>query len=134
MPNPQNVIGKGVKFGSGQPVNLGGRVKKLPFINILTDWLAKDGKIKFHPSTVKLLPDGNYEIQMPNEQMLATKFMQMAMKGDPRFMEMYFKLFGEYQAEKVDVVVNNFPLKGINFNLLTEEQKRIIEDIAINAE
>ena len=123
-----------VKFGSGQPTNLGGRKKREPFINTLIKWFEKDGKVKFHPDNVKLLPDGFYEVRMPNEEMLATKFMQMTMKGDARFMEMYFKLFGEYQAEKHDVNVNQFPLQGIDFSKLTEEQQRVLEEIGRNAE
>lgn len=129
----KDIQGKGSRFGNGQPTNLGGRKKKEPFINTLMNWLEKDGKVEFHPSTVKLLPNGNYQIQMPNEQMLATKFMQMTMKGDARFMEMYFKLFGEYQAEKHDVNLNQFPLQGFDFSKLTEEQQLVLEEIGRNA-
>ena len=120
---------KAVKFGSGQPTNLGGRKKREPFINVLTDWLEKDGRVEFHPSTVKLLPNGNYQVQMPNDKMLATKFMQMAMKGDARFMEMYFKLFGDYKAEKHDVVIKN-PFGGKSINDLSEADKKMFYEIA----
>ena len=126
----KNIANAGIKFGKGQPTNLGGRKKKEPFINVIMDWLEKDGKVEFHPSTVKLLPNGNYQIQMPNEKMLATKFMQMAMKGDARFMEMYFKLFGEYKAEKHDVVVQESPFGGKSISDLSEADRKMFYEIA----
>ena len=118
-----------VKFGSGQPTNLGGRPKKQPFVEILAEWLQADGFVEFEAKQIELLPNGNYQIQMPNQQVIANKFLEKVMKGDARFMEMYFKLFGEYQAEKHDVNVNQFPLQGFDFSKLTEEQQRVLEEI-----
>ena len=118
-----------VKFGSGQPTNLGGRPKKQPFVEILAEWLQADGFVEFEAKQIELLPNGNYQIQMPNQQVIANKFLEKVMQGDARFMEMYFKLFGEYQAEKHDVNVNQFPLQGFDFSKLTEEQQRVLEEI-----
>lgn len=128
----RNILEIGKRFGEGQPTNLGGRKKKLPFIDTLQEIIEKDGKIEFHPSVVKLLPNGNYQVQLPTEKMLATKLIQMAMKGDARFMDMYMKLFGEYQAEKHDIRMQEFPLQGIDFDRLTDEQLKVMEEIGRN--
>jgi hypothetical protein len=122
---------KAVKFGSGQPTNRGGRPQKLPFVDTLLDWFTKDGKIEFHPSTVKLLENGNYQITMPTQQTLAVKFMQMCMKGNARYMEMYFKLFGEYQPIKHDVEMSNKqPFQSLDH--LTDEEKSVLSKIYTN--
>ena len=117
------------KFGEGQPTDRGGRPKKQPFVEIIEEWLQDCGEVEFDAKNVKLLPNGNFQVQMPNQQMIANKFLEKVMQGDARFMEMYFKLFGEYQAEKHDVNVNQFPLQGFDFSKLTEEQQRVLEEI-----
>jgi hypothetical protein len=117
------------KFGEGQPTDRGGRPMKQPFIEIVEEWLQDNGKVEFEPKDVELLPNGNYQIQMSNQQMIANKFLEMIMKGDARFMEMYMKLFGEYKAEKREITVNQFPLQGINFDNLTDEQLKVLEEI-----
>lgn len=129
----KDIQGKGLRFGQGQPTNLGGRPKKQPFIEIIDKWLQDEGVIEFEPKNVQLLPNGNYQVQMPNQQMIADKFLEMVMKGDARFMEMYMKLFGEYAVQKQEIKVNEFPLQGIDFDKLTEEQLNILEEIGRNA-
>jgi hypothetical protein len=114
------------KFGEGQPTDRGGRPKKQPFVEIIEDWLQDEGIIEFEPKDVKLLPNGNYQIQMPNQQMIATKFMQRVVKGDIRFMDMYFKLTGEYKAQKHDVEITPNPLAGKDLDKLSEKDKKIL--------
>jgi hypothetical protein len=117
------------KFGQGQPTNLGGRPKKQPFVEIIEEWLQDEGFIEFEPKDIKLLPNGNYQVQMPNQQMIATKFMQMVMKGDIRFLDMFFKLTGEYKAVKHDVTteINQHP--NIDLDFLTDEEKVLLAKI-----
>jgi hypothetical protein len=115
-----------VKFGNGQPTDRGGRPKKQPFVEIIEEWLQNEGVVEFEPKNVQLLPNGNYQVQMSNQQILANKFLEMIMKGDARFMEMYFKLFGEYQAVKHDVAINENPFKGKDLDKLSEKDKQIL--------
>jgi hypothetical protein len=122
----EDIQGKGLRFGEGQPTNLGGRPRKQPLVEIIEEWLQDEGFIEFEPKDIKLLPNGNYKVQMPNHQMIATKFMQMVMKPDIRFMDMFFKLTGEYQAVKHDIAINENPLGGKNFDRLSDEDRKIL--------
>jgi hypothetical protein len=115
-----------VKFGQGQPTNLGGRKKKNSVLIELESIAESEGKMILQPSNFKLLPDGTCQIQLPTYNMVAMKLLQLVMKGDVRAMDMFFKLTGEYKAVKHDVEINKNPLSGKDLDMLSEKDKQIL--------
>jgi hypothetical protein len=121
-----DLTGKGVEFGKGQPTNLGGRPKKNSVLIELESIAESEGKMILQPSNFKLLPDGTCQIQLPTYNMVAMKLLQLVMKGDVRAMDMFFKLTGEYKAVKHDVEINDNPFRGKDLDKLSEKDKQIL--------
>lgn len=102
MPKGEHLKGKGgVKFGSGQPTNLGGAKPKPKFVDLLNEIAYNDGKMKFDKFKIIEIDGKEFvEIQLPSEMAMAVKLWNMASKDVRWFSEMA-KIRNMYAPTKI---------------------------------
>jgi len=102
MPKGEHLKGKGgIKFGSGQPTNLGGAKPKPKFVDLLNEIAENEGKMKFDKFSVVEIDGNKYvEVQLPSEMAMAIKLWNMAFKDVRWFAEMA-KIRNMYAPTKI---------------------------------
>ena len=102
MPKGEHLKGKGgIKFGSGQPTNLGGAKPKPKFVDLLNEIAENEGKMKFDKFSVVEIDGNKYvEVQLPSEMAMAIKLWNMASKDVRWFAEMA-KIRNMYAPTKI---------------------------------